>query len=470
MRHLVYTPRWVALETSLLARLALPVVLAQIGWMTLGLVDLWMVGKLGPEALAGVALGDLWVYGTLLVAQGIMMGLDPIVSQAHGAGQGARAGEALQRGIVLAILLAVPVMVLWAITAPTLRLFAQEPALSDQAQRYVTAQIFSPAPFLVFTALRQYLQGRGMMIPGLIVVVAANLLNVFLNWVFIYGRLGAPAMGAPGSGLSTGITRVVMLLLLAGIVVALELHKDAWIPWSRSVLQLGRLREILAYGIPVGAQLGLEVWAFSIVGFLAGWLGADQLAASTIVLKLSAFSFMIALGISHAAATRVGNLIGARDRLEAQRAAWVAFAMTAAAMSIFALAFVFFRVQLPASFLPAGATTAIAAAAATLPVAAAFQLFDGTQAVGGGILRGMGDTRPAAWFNAIGYYLVGLPLSVLLAFRGEAWGLPGLGWGLRGLWIGIAVGLGVVALLLVIYVARRGPAHSSASADSGVAG
>ncbi len=458
---------WFTLEASALSRLAWPVVLAQVGWMTLGLVDMWMVGKLGPRALAGVALGDLWVYGTLLVAQGIMMGLDPIVSQAHGAGQGARAGEALQRGVVLAVLLSIPVTVLWAATRPVLQLFGQDPGLCDVAQRYVTAQIFSPAPFLVFTAMRQYLQGRGMMIPPLVVVLVANLLNIFLNWVFIYGRLGFPAMGAPGSGLSTGITRLAMLLLLAGIIVALELHRDAWIPWSRSVLQLGRLREVLAYGIPVGAQLGLEVWAFSIVGLLAGWLGADQLAANTIVLKLSAFSYMVALGISHAAATRVGNLIGAGDRGEAQRAAWTAFGLTAAAMSVFALVFVLLRVRLPASFLPPDAVLAITAAAGTLPVAAAFQLFDGTQAVGGGILRGTGDTRPAAWFNAIGYYAIGIPLSVLLAFRGEAWGLPGLGWGLRGLWIGLAVGLGVVALLLVVYVSRRGPAHSLRSPDAG---
>ncbi len=457
----------IALETSVIARLATPVVLAQIGWMSLGLVDMWMVGHLGPEALAGVALGDLWIYGTLLVAQGVMMGLDPIVSQAHGAGEGARAGSALQRGVVLAVLLSLPVMALWAVTGPVLRLAGQDPVLAEVAQRYTMIQIFSPAPFLVFVAMRQYLQGRGIMLPMLAVVILANVMNAFLNWVFIYGKLGAPAMGAVGSGLSTGITRTVMPLAMAGIIVALALHREAWIPWSRSAFDLGEMREILEYGIPVGAQLGLEVWAFSIAGLFAGWLGPDQLAAHTIVLKLSAFSYMVALGISHASSTRVGNLVGAGDRREAQRAAWVAVGMAAGAMALFAVAFTLFRFELPALFLPAGATATIGFAAAILPIASAFQVFDGTQAVGGGVLRGLGDTRPAAWFNFFGYYVLGLPLAVFLAFRGEAWGLPGLGWGLPGIWIGLALGLGAVAVLLVIYIARRGPAYSVRSGGAG---
>jgi MATE family multidrug resistance protein len=166
---------------------------------------------------------------------------------------------------------------------------------------------------------------------------------------------------------------------------------------------------------------------------------------------------MVALGISHASATRVGNLVGAGERQEARRAAWVAVGMAAGAMALFAVAFILFRWQLPALFLPAGATAAVGLAAAILPIASAFQVFDGTQAVGGGVLRGLGDTQPAAWFNFVGYYVLGLPLAVYLAFRGEAWGLPGLGWGLPGIWIGLALGLGAVAALLVLYIARHGP-------------
>lgn len=457
--------RRVRLELATIPSLAGPLILAQMGWMMLGLVDTFMVGHLGPRPLAAVALGDLWIVGTLLVAMGVMLGLDPIVSQAHGAGDGRRAAHALQRGVVLALLLSVPLAVLWLATGAALRLAGQDPALAAEADRFVGVQVFSIAPFLVFVALRQYLQGRTIMMPTLIVIVAGNVVNFVLDWLLIFGRLGFPELGVRGSGIATGVTRVVMLALLLALVRWYRLHEGAWVPWTREIFDLRRLREILGHGIPTGIQLGLEIWAFATTSLFAGWLGAEALAAHTIVLKLASFSYMVPLGISIAAATRVGNLIGARDRAGARCAAWVAIGLGGGVMTVFALLLVTLRTVLPALFLAPGQEAVVALAATIMPIAALFQFFDGTQAVGCGVLRGLGNTRPAALFNLVGFYALALPLALGLGFE-RPWGpFRGAGWGLPGLWTGLAAGLFAVAALLVLFLWRGATPLSERVAD-----
>ncbi len=438
-------------ELAVIPRLAAPVVLAQVGWMMLGVVDTWFVGRLGPVPLAAVALGDLWAMGTMLVAMGVLMGLDPLVSQAHGAGDGRAAAHALQRGILLALVLAVPLSLAWLSTGPVLRLLGQDPELAALAHGYTRVQVFGVPAFLVFVALRQYLHGRAIMFPSFVVVVVGNAVNAFLDWVLIFGNLGAPALGVRGSGLATGIARVVMLVALFALVRWFDLHRDAWVPWSREAFSPHGLRALLALGMPVGLTLGLEMWAFAASGLFAGWLGADALAAHTIVLKVASLSYMVPLGISIASATRVGNLIGARDPHGARQAAFVALALGGGVMLVFATVFIGLRHAIPALFLPQDAGTVLALAAGIMPIAGAFQLFDGLQGVGGGVLRGMGATRPAALFNFVGYYVLGLPLGLWLAFRGPRFGLAGL-------WVGLALGLGAVAVASVLFIWRGGHA------------
>jgi multidrug resistance protein, MATE family len=281
------------------------------------------------------------------------------------------------------------------------------------------------------------------------VVLIANLLNVAANWALIHGHLGLPALGLTGAGIATGLTRSLMLVMLALFTFRAGLHRGAWQPWSRAAVDRAGVAAIVRLGVPVGVQLGLEVWAFQAATLLAGWLGEAELAAHTIVLNVASLSFMVPLGIAMAAVTRVGNLLGAGDPRAAQRAAWVALAMGAAVMGASAVTFVLLRDVLPGFYNRDAAVLALAAG--ILPVAAAFQMFDGTQVVGGGVLRGMGRTRPAAWFNLVGYYLLGLPVAYALAFRS--------GWGLAGIWWGLTLGLAVVALALVAWIAVRGPAR-----------
>jgi MATE family multidrug resistance protein len=375
--------------------------------------------------------------------------MDPLVTQAHGAGDSEGARRTLGRGLYLALLLTPPLSLLWALTGPVLILLGQDPALSRAAAPYVWVQIPSILPFLAFCAMRQYLTGRGIMKPTLVVTWVANLINIVVNWALIFGKLGMPALGVTGAGIATAIARVVFFGGLLWVVFRREEHRPSLGRQARAARGLG---ELLRMGLPVGVQFGLEVWAFHTASLLAGLLGPSELAAHMIALNLASLTFMVPLGVSIAATTRVGNLVGAGHPLGAARAARVSLAMGAGVMLVSAVSFVTLRRVLPALY---GAETDVVALAATiLPIAGAFQVFDGTQVVGCGVLRGMGDTRVAAWINLLGYWALALPIGYMLAFR--------RGFGLPGLWWGLTIGLAAVAVALAVYVVRKGRVRDAA--------
>jgi MATE family multidrug resistance protein len=438
-------------ELSCLARLALPNVATQLLAILPNLIDIAMLARLGTRALAAAELGHVCVIGTLIVANGVVLGVDPIISQSFGAGDRDRIAATLQRGIVLAMLLGALLSLSWLAVEPVLVAGGQERELAAVARAYMWAQIPGIFGYLVFAVLRSYLQGRGIAAPATWILLLGNGVNIAGNWLFIYGNLGCPRLGVAGAGLATGIARVFMALALAAWIPLFGLHRGFWRPWRRAAFARSGLAEILRYGLPTGLQYGLEVWAFSIAGLLAGLIGTDALASNALVLNASSCSFMVPLGISIAAAARVGNLVGARDGPGAQRAAWAALALGGGVMSVSAVFFALAPGAVIGVFQPEPPVWALTAA--VLPVAAAFQVFDGTQVVGGGVLRGMGTTRPAAFFNLIAYYVVGLPLGWWLATE--------RGLGLTGIWSGLAVGLAVSAALCVAWIARRGPASQA---------
>ncbi len=444
-------PAW--RETRTLAKLAIPIIATNIGMQAMTTVDTMMVTRIGTEALTAAGIANVWIMGTSLLAIGILMGLDPIVTQAHGAGDGARAGRALQRGLVLSLLIGIGLGLLWLLTEPVLLLARQDPEIARAAHAYTLVQIPTIPFFTAFVALRQYLQGRGILAPILLVTLAANLFNGLFNWVLIFGNLGAPELGLVGAGIATALTRMVMCAGLVIAVVWRGLHRDAWVPWSRRAFDRAGLVEILVLGAPVAAQLTLEISAFGVTTLMAGALGTESAAAHLIVLNMASISFMAPMGISFAAVTRVGNLLGRGEAQRAQHASWVAFAMGAGTMLCFALAFLVGRRFLPGLYAPEPEVLALAAT--ILPIAAAFQVFDGVQVVGGGVLRGMGNTMPAAWFNLFGYYVLALPLAWWMAFRA--------GLGLAGLWYALVLALATVAVMLVLWVRVRGPAHLAPS-------
>jgi len=434
-------------ELRTLLRLSTPVVLGQLAFMLLGFVDVVMVGHYATEALAAATLANVWVMGTMMLATGILFGLDPLISQAHGAGDGARCGLGFQRGLVLGLLLSPPLALAWYLTEPALLLARQSPDLARAAGHFAVVQIPS-VPFLMGSvAIRSYLQGRGIVLPSMWVALVANLWNAGLAWVFIYGELGAPELGLLGAGLATSLTRVLSFGAIALVVWRLRLYEGAWTGWSRRAFEPAGLREILRIGTPIAFQTCLEVWAFSSSALIVGQLGEAALAGHSVVMNLASISFMVPLGLSIGASIRVGNLIGAGRAQDAQHTAWIAIGLGASVMACFGITFLTFQRAILGLYTDDAAVHAIAAS--ILPIAAAFQVLDGTQAVSCGVLRGMGRTLPAAAFNFVGYWLLSLPLGAWCVLYTDA--------GIRGLWWSFAGGLLVVAVSLVAWIAARGP-------------
>jgi len=445
----------VATEARKLTSLALPVMAAQFGGMLLGTVDTMMVGHFSGDALAAAAIANAWIYGLILAGQGLIHGIDPLVTQFHGAGAGARVGLVLQRGLMTALIVGLPLAALLGATEDFLLWVGQDPALARSAHEYAWVQAPSLPVFLMFMAMRQYLNGREIVRPGMWVMLFANVFNAIANWALIFGHLGLPELGLYGAGIATALTRGVTLFAIVGLVWGFALHEGAWQPWSRAAFEPRALGRIIRFGFPVAVQMSLEVWAFSAATLLSGRLGAAQAGAHTVVMNMAALAFMLPLGVSQGAVTRVGNLLGARQPDAAQRACWVAIAMAGSVMTISALLFAVFRWQLPALY--SSDAELIALAASILPIAATFQIFDGIQVAGCGVLRGMGRTAPAAWLNLFGYWVLGLPLGAWLGLS--------RGWGLAGIWWGLCAGLALVAVGLLVWLRFRGPARGARLVD-----
>lgn len=438
-------------ELSRLFGLALPVAGAQVGGMLMGTVDTLMLGRVGVDALAAAAMGNAWSFAVLLLGVGVVHGIDPLVSQAHGAGDGGRTGLALQHGLVAGGLASLPIAALWLFTEPVLVAFGQEPALARLAAEYTIVKIPSIPFFLLFTALRQYLQGRELVRPALWIMLLANLVNALVNWVLIFGNLGAPALGLLGAGIATAVARVTMALALLALIRGFSLHEGAWLPWSRAAVEPAAIARIYRLGVPIAIQMGLEMWAFAAAALMAGGLDPVSLGAHSVVINMAALSFMLATGMAQGASIRVGNLLGAGLGARADRIAWLSIASGAGVMGVVGVLFVALRGQLPALYTPDAGV--IAAGAAVLPIAGLFQVFDGTQAVACGVLRAMGRPRPAAVVNALGYWVLALPLAFWLS--------RSAGLGLAGIWWGMAAGLAAVAVALVAWLARRGPSRDA---------
>jgi MATE family multidrug resistance protein len=430
-------------ELAAVLRLALPVVLSQLGVMLMGVVDTVMLGHDSAEALAAGALGHIVSVSLLMLGTGILAALDPLVSQAHGAGDRAAVAGHFCRGLVLASLLAIPFTAAHFYLRPVFTAFGEPAEVIAGADAYVRALASGVLPFLLVAALRQTLQAMSLVRPALVAVVAGNVVNLVGNWLLIFGHAGFPRLGITGSALSTAIARWLMLLVLA---VASHRH---WRPLltarRRDLMALVPYRLLLRLGLPIGIHGVLELFLFAVIALLVGKLGVAQLAGHQIAINLASLSFMVPLGIAGAAATRVGNAVGRGDAAGAQRAAGVCYALGVGVMLVFAFLFAAFPHVLPALYSRDPAV--IAAAAALIPIAAAFQVFDGAQVVGTGILRGTADTAVPAAIALIGFWLVGLPAAWWLAFPG--------GYGAAGMWWGITLGLAALATLLSLRILAR---------------
>ncbi len=427
--------------------LALPVAVVQMGLVAQGLVDTAMVGRVNAAELGAVTLGNLYFFGVAVFGMGFLFALDPLVSQAFGADDHASIEAAIQRGLVLSLGLAVTTSALLAVAGPVFTLLKQPEEVVPAAAAYARTQIAGILPFYGFIVFRQVLQAVGRVAPVVWTILLANLVNALANWILVFGNLGAPAMGAVGSGWATAISRWFMWLC------ALVLGWRLLVPYlgrvRRDLLLAGPLMRILRLGSPIGLQLFLEFGAFGAIGIAMGWLGTEAIAGHQIALNLAAFAFMIPVGISQAGAVLVGRAVGQGRPDRARRSAGGAILLCCAVMVATALIFLVFPGTLARQFTTE--TGVVAVAAVLIPVAGMFQLFDGLQVVCTGVLRGVADTlRPLVW-NVLGFWLFGMPVSLWLGFQ--------RGMGPVGLWWGLAAGLGAVAVMLVarVWIRFHGP-------------
>src|SRR5258705_2102529 len=409
--------------------LAAPIAITQAGYALMGLTDTAVVGRLGAGPLGAVGLANGLFFALAVIGLGVMLGLDPLFAQALGARDRSRVRELIWQGLWLSVLvtlaLAFPIAALPLILDPA----GIAPEVARDARLFLWLRLPGLWPMLAFAALRSYLQSSEHIRPLVVSTVAANLANLALDVVLVFGKLGLPALGAPGSGLATSLCA---FLQLAMIVPAAH-------PGPRRPPRRADLRKALGVGIPVGLQMGAEVGVFAVVGVLAGRLGVQSLAAHQVAISLASFTFCAAVGVGMAGTVRVGLAIGARDTPAARRAGLTAFLAGAGLMSIAALCF--WLVPGALAGMLSDQPEVVAAAVPLLVVCAFFQLSDGIQGVGAGVLRGAGDTGFTFVANLVGHYAVGLPIAILLGLE--------LGQGVIGLWWGLCAGLTAVALALL---------------------
>ena len=425
--------------------LAAPVVIAELGWITMGMVDTLMVGRLSAEAIGAVGLGSALFIAVGIFGMGMMLALDTLVSQAFGAGRLDECHRWLLHGAVLALILTVPTTALLFWLSASLDRWGMDPAVLVLVRPYLDAVAWSTAPLLLYFALRRYLQGLGVVRPIMVTLIVANLLNVAVNWILIFGHLGAPALGVAGAAWATVLSRIVMVLSLAGVIFYREKGLRPGLFDTPMSIELARLRRLVTLGAPAAAQLTLEVGVFAAASALASRMLPASLAAHQIAINLAGFTYMVPLGLASAGAVRVGHAIGRRDAIGAARAGWTALLFGALFMSAAALAFTTVPRLLMGAFTSDARVVDIGVS--LLAVAAVFQLFDGLQGVGTGVLRGLGDTRTPMFWNLAGHWGIGLPLAYGLAFRLEL--------GVIGLWWGLSSGLIICGVALVVVWWRR---------------
>jgi MATE family multidrug resistance protein len=427
-------------ELRAMVTLAVPVVMSELAWVTLGIVDTIMVGKLGPAAIGAVALANAICFPPSLFGIGLLLGLDTLVSQAFGRGDHEDCHRWLAQGVYLACISTVPIMLLVVAASFGLAHIGIHPEVAGPAASYLRILNWGTLPLLLYGGTRRYLQGVGQVRVVTVTLVAANLLNWGGNWVLINGKLGFPALGVNGSAIATVLSRIFMGVALLGFAWRYERQRGHPLFHHWAGPSLDRLRELLRLGAPAAGQMILEVGAWNLVTLSAGWLPPAVLATQQIVMNYASLTYMVPLGVSAAAAVSVGHAVGAGDAARARRAGWLALALGTGFMLLAAV--VFLVAPRPLIELYTSNPEVLAVGAPLLGLVAAFQIFDGIQTVSTGALRGLGETRIPMLANFVGYWILGLPLGLSLCFV--------LRWGIYGQWIGLTLALIVIATTLLL--------------------
>ena len=426
-------------ERRALWTLAWPVILTNGAMMSLGVVDMIMVGRLGPTAIASLSVSVTWMYAIGVFGRNIPAGAEPLVSQAAGEKQTEIRGELFQHLVRLMLIVAIPQIVLYMNAESGLLLFGQQPGVASLAGAYCSVLALAVPAELAFVYAMRFFQAMERVQSATVSVVVANVLNVIANYIFIVQM----DLGVVGSAWATCVSTYGMCaILLWRLREEIRIFSTKYYTYSSEILQ-----RIWNLGWPTGLQFSLEVWGFVLSVLFAGWLGTESQAAHAIVLNIASVCFMVPLGLSVAAATRVGKMIGTGG--DWKNAVWQAV-LTMLAVEVFLI----LMLVVGANWWPSIYTTDPVLLEVVVPLVylcACFQVFDGSQVVGLGILRGMGDVRVPLIFHLVAYWMIGIPLALFLAFKMEL--------GVQGIWVGLATALAIVSILCgvrIVYWLRTG--------------
>lgn len=419
--------------------LAVPVMLSQVGQVVVQLFDNAMVGRLGALPLAAVSFGGAVFVIFLFWGTGLSMGLTPLVGEMYARRDYRSSARLLQNALTLYGGVGIVLFAILWVLGDFLGSMGQSPEVAELARPYYGYLAWSVVPFMLFAAFKQFLEGIGNTITGMVVVLTANGVNILFNYLLIYGHWGFPEMGAAGAGLATLISRICMPLFTLGYFLSVPSLRRYFLFFAWIAQGWRTTRRLFAVGLPISMQMVLEVSAFALTLIMMGWIGTVPLAAHQVVLSLSNIVYMVVVGISAATTIMVSHRYGAGDYRGMRRAALASWHLGIVANLLTMACFVAFRRFLPELFTSDRAV--IGVAAQLFLMAALYQIPDGLQTIALGVLRGMQDVRITMYYAFVSYIVINLPVGYFCAFI--------LGWGAPGLWVGFIVGLCTAAFLLI---------------------
>ena len=426
-------------------KIALPIVLTQVGGGIVALMDNVMVGHLGAVELASVAFANsIFVLGQVFV-MGAVMGLTPLVGQAFVQSDLERVKALFYNALVFVCVLGLAVTLILGLVYPFFDYMGQDTNVVRWAKPYFLLQVFSLLPLLFFCLFKQFLEGLGNTKVAMIITLVANIVNIVLNYLLIYGKFGFPYWGVVGAGVATLISRILMAV---GFFVYVRTNDSWWNYLKDITIDLFQARKVWAVarvGMPIGGHMLLECTAFALSAIMVGWLGAVPLAGNQIAQNISHLTFMLVVGIGSATTIRVSHRLGEKNFYALRMAGKASVHLCLLTNTLMAIFMIVFSRQIPRIFTTDMAV--IDAAAPLLVLAGLFQISDGLQTVGASILRGLTDVKRPVIYAFISYICINLPLGYLLAFKFHM--------GASGVWIGFIVGLSIAAILFHVRCNRQ---------------
>ncbi len=420
--------------------LAYPVMLSQLSHVMVGVTDSIMVGHVGATSLAASSLANVIFNILLLFGIGVSYAITPLVATAEGENDKTKVSDTLRHGLMIALVNGLILIVIVLLCRPLLHYIDQPEDVVQLAIPYLSILAFSLLPVLIFQSFRQFAEGLSNTRIAMIIMLGSVVLNVLLNYLLIYGHAGLPALGLNGAGWGTLISRIAMMLVIAGYIYFAKQFNPYRTGLAIGNYSIKLFKRLLNIGIPAGMQFIFEVAAFDFSAIMMGWLGTDSLAAHQIAINLATISYMTTSGLASAATIRVSNELGKRNFEKLKDVAYTLILIALVFMTLWAILFIVGRNFLPTIYIDNADVIAIASP--LIVIAGFFQLSDGAQVVCTGALRGLQDVKIPSALVFIAYWVIGLPLGYYLGFKA--------GYGSVGIWYGLLIGLTLTAIAMFI--------------------